>query len=265
MKETDTGQDDFDDFKEKVKQDALDFEKKYQERLKRNKRKKMLLIILMVSIYSIAISLLLTKESYISKTSIKQKIITAINNNANLIIIKNIYGNRELVKSNFFTKLYKSYSKENYYPYNTPLSQILYDIQSDYYLKSTKAKINIEKIQDIIKNYSIVNPFDSLDSSQKDIFTNIRLKFSEKESIYKLIHNDLEKVAKELSQKNNLVNQYLKDSTNSFWISISALIFSAFIGLLQLFLAREDRHRQILSEELSKHKSDSSTNKPYPY
>jgi len=217
----------------------------YKEERQRSRKKRLILIIIISTIYALIIAFIMSEKNYVNKEYIQTALITAINKDATIDVIKNIYNNREI--TNAIKLLFKGKSK--YYKYNTSLSQILYDIKSKYYTDSQNINdINIHKITDTIKNYLIINPYDSLELTQKDMFTNIRLKLNK--NTYEILQNDLEKIAKELTQKNNLVNQYLKDSTNSFWISISALIFSALLGLYQLYLGREEKHRQIISDEL---------------
>jgi len=210
-------------------------------------KKSIFLGLLFPILYITIIYTLLTSERYVSKINIQNKLITAISNEASLEVIKNIYANREI---QFTTKIFSS--TDDYYKSDTALSKILSDITTRYYLDEQKENIDINKTNNLISKYSIVNPFDSLEVTQKSMFVDIGLKLQN--DSYAIIQSDLEKIAKELFQKNSLVNQYLKDSTNSFWISISALVFSAMLGFIQLYYGREEKHRQIISDELKKHK-----------
>ena len=225
------------------KESNIETENKY----KRSKFRKILLSVL-VLMYLVVLPYMILHDDYISKNDIQNQIVKAINNNADIDVVKNIYKNR---KNIYFGSLKRIFgNKEYYYHYDTLLSTILDDIKTEFYLINESKNIDINKTNQIIKNYLITNPYDSLEVSQKDMFTDIRLKIDKK--IYSKIQTNLEKIANELTQKNNLVNQYLKDSTNSFWISISALIFSAILGFVQLYYAREERQRQIISDELKR-------------
>lgn len=206
---------------------------------------RILLILILLFILALLLENKSINESNINKIDIQNKLITSINNGAPIDVIKQIYSNRTYVELGLFKNYFTN--KDNYYKYDTPLSTILYDIKTKYFLDKD-SKIDINNTINIIKNYSIINPFDSLEISQKDMFVNIQLKL--KKDNYLLIQNDLEKISKELTEKNTLVDQYLKDSTNSFWISISAVILSLFIGVIQIYISREERFRQIISEEI---------------
>ena len=236
---------------DKVKAELKQLEIEYDERVSKRAKFYKIFLLIVVPLYAILISLLLINESYLSKETIQNKLTVAINNGAPLDAVKNIYFNREKIQ---YGVIKRYFNKDEYYNFNVPLSQILYDLESSYFIHKNITDINISKVSATIKKYSATDQFDSLEVSQKDVFTNIQQKLST--ANYQLIQNNLEKIAIKLTEKNILVNQYLKDSTNSFWISISALIFSAILGLIQLYYAREYRQRQIISEELKKH-SDS--------
>ena len=100
--------------------------------LKNNKRKKIRLITLISTtlLYTVIVFFVLSKDSYTPKIDIHNKIIMAINNEATLDVIKNIYQNREVLGK--LTTFFKS--KNNYYNYNVSLSHILDDVKMEYYL-----------------------------------------------------------------------------------------------------------------------------------
>jgi hypothetical protein len=207
------------------------------------RRDRLATLLIFTLLYTLIVLYIISKDKFTSKEDIQNQLVVAINNQATIDVIKNIYQNRTSIEHIYILLQ----DKNNYYNYNDSLSQILNDIKTKFYLKD-KSSIDINKTKIIIEDYLLTNPYDSLETSQKDVFINIRQKLDNNQ--YEIIKNDLEKIAKEITQQNNLVNQYLKDSTNSFWISISALVFSAILGLYQLYLGREERHRQIISEEL---------------
>lgn len=217
------------------------------ENYKKGRKEWKITISLFIPIYIISLSYLILNDDYIDKKQIHHKLITSINNGATLQVIKNIYENREIVFIGSIKRLITS--KSNYYRYETSLSQILFDIETNHYLE--EKNIDINKTSRIISNYITINPFDSLETNQKDMFTDIKLKISKDN--YKVIQNNLEKIASELTQKNNLVNEYLKDSTTSFWVSISALVFSFILGILQLWQSRVERQKDIIIEALKSH------------
>lgn len=236
---------------------GLDEYEVYEE-LKKKERKKRFIALFLISLYIGFMFLVisgLSQTKYINKISIHSDLSKAINNDAKLNIIKNIYFNREIVSINGIEQIFANLTR--YYTSDIPLSQILYNIQSEYYIKKNNSDVNITKLSEIIKTYSVINPFDSLKDSQKDNFNNIIIKLN---TNYKLVKNDVEKIAKELIQKNELVDKYLNDSTKSFLISIFALVFTAILGIYQLYLGREERQKKIISDALKNiHKMPSKT------
>jgi len=198
------------------------------------------LVAIVLTLSLVITKLIIGQKEYVLKNDIQNKLIIAINNNASLDVIKTIYNNR-VIESVGLT------GRDDYYKYNQSLLLILKDIQTNFYLQS-ESSIDINKTNEIISHYQAKNPYDALESSQKDMFINIQQKLDYNQ--YVLIQGDLEKVAKEMEQKNNLVSEYLNDSTLSFWISIIALGFSVLIGIYQLILARDSRVKKIVLDAL---------------
>ncbi|MDU9408072.1 hypothetical protein RTH74_10740 [Pseudomonas sp. zfem001] len=213
----------------------------------------------------IATSLLSSGDLYVGKSYIKSKLFSAINNDGDLRAVKNIYENRRYVERGFFRVFDSS---EDYYDYNTPMSKILEDIRSDYFLKEKEQESgqrgvvsyssytddgymhksdakSLEKVDLIVLENEQLNPFEGLELAQKDNFENIRIKLGDK---YALISGDMEKLSSDLRGKNELVGQYLKDSTISFWVSIMALVFSLVISAYQIFLGRDGRVKVLLAQ-----------------
>ena len=197
-------------------------------------------------IYTFFFILPLTKSGvkYVAKQEIKAFVVKAIEKGADLRAIKHAYDNRNLK----FKSLREIFNDMNgFYAETVPLSIILEDIRTDKYVFDDASGPDTQLIDSIIEEHLAVNPFDALEDAQKDYFENIRLKLADN---YSLVRLEVDKLASELHNKNSLVNKYLKDSTKSFWISITALAFSLLIGILQLFLHRAERTKAIVASTI---------------
>lgn len=175
-----------------------------------------------------------SERNSVIKTELTANLITAINNGSDLRSVKNIYENRELVRRSFKELIKPS---DKYYSKNIPLSKIFEDLRSKIYLKESPDSSLISRINYLSDEHSQRNPFDGLETNQKDFFENLRVKSGEK---YSLISSDLNKLATEMIIKNTLVEKYLNKSNTSFWISIIALFFSIAIGGYQIIQNRKD-------------------------
>ncbi len=213
---------------------------------------------LFVSVLSLLIALLSTSvltllfttndsevaSTYFSK-DIKNQIVLAIQNDADLDIIKNIYKNKEIKSSSLISRI--KGKSEDIYPVTTPLSRILEDIQVDLYLSEIPDSVMLKKIKCTIDLHNQVNPFDKLDQNQKHNFDNIQIKLSDE---FSLIQNDVTKIADELHSKNLLVDKYLDKSTTSYWISIIALFTTIVLSIFQLYKNRQSKIVDAVMEAL---------------
>lgn len=190
----------------------------------------------------------------VSKDVLVKDISIAISNDADLRSVKQIFSNRDLRKKNFF-----SFKNEvNVYKESVPLSVVLEDIRANQFLSDSTDLEFIKKIDNIILDHNQTNPFDRLDDIQKDMFVNVRLKLPEN---YPVIQNDINKIAEEMNVKNLLVDKYLDRSTMSFWVSISALVFSISIAILQLYQNRAQKIHEIVSSVITKSLKSTIKNK----
>ncbi|TCN79611.1 hypothetical protein [Shewanella fodinae] len=149
-------------------------------------------------------------------------------------------------------------SKENYYRDGIALSIVLDDVRLQAYRARDKSLL--PKLEPIIHEYEETNPFDKLQTGQKDYFENIRIKIGDE---YPKISNDVNNLSDELFNQNQLVSEYLSDSKMSFWISVTALCLSLLIGGYQIFSSRPEAMRRILLGILddSSDKKSQSSNK----
>ncbi len=193
-----------------------------------------------------------SNESYISKSDIQNTIITAMKNEADLRAIEHIYLNREKVDKSLF-KAFKS--DANLYPYNTPFSTILEGIRTDMFLENGDKSL-LKKVDILIEQHLHTNPFDRLEPIQRDYFENIKIKLDDK---YPDVIIEVNKIADELHSKNTLVDEYLKDSNTSFWVSVFALIFSVVVSSYQIFNGRASRVQRLFAESLSKVQSSTES------
>jgi hypothetical protein len=217
-----------------------------------------LVVIFLNLTISIISSILGSGDLYVERSYIKSEIFSAINNGGDLRAAKNIYENRRYLERGFFSVFS---SDDEYYGYSVTMSKILEDVRSDYFLKEIEDANryrsyseneyirksdadSISKIDRIIEEYEQLNPFEGLEAAQKDNFENVRIKLGDK---YALISGDMEKLSSDLRGRNELVGQYLKDSTISFWVSIVALFFSLVVSAYQIYLGRDSRVKDILA------------------
>lgn len=82
-------------------------------------------------------------KDYFSK-NIKTNISLAVNNDASLDVIKNIYNSREVKSPNPIKDIFNKVEEE-YYIEGTPLSKILEDLKTDYFLSTTQDSVYMKK------------------------------------------------------------------------------------------------------------------------
>ncbi len=179
--------------------------------------------------------------------SIKDSLKTVIMNNGDLDVIKNIYKNRSNRRPNIL-ETFSGKASENNYLVETPLSQILDDMKSDYFLNTELDSIYLTKLNSIITIHRQTNPFDKLEYNQKNDFENVRIKSG---NDYIKIQTDIIRIADELHNRNLLVTKYLDRSTISFWISISAVVLTILLYLLQNHRNRPSRLMKLFVESLN--------------
>lgn len=197
-----------------------------------------------LALTSMVVSVFVSSGSYTSKEKLQKQIITAIGNEADLRAIKHIYMNREKSSGGLLKSLY---SDSNVYPYNVALSVVLEDIRTQQFLNGEDKSL-LPAVNKLIDNHTHINPFDRLESVQRDYFENIQIKLGKD---YAQVSIEINKLADELYNKNSLVDQYLKDSTTSFWVSVTALLFSILISAYQLYSGRDSRTKRMMLEAYS--------------
>jgi len=198
-----------------------------------------------LGLVSLFMSLYFANNDFTSKEKIQKSIITAITNEADLRAIKQIYLNREKT-SRGVTQIFKA--EENLYSYGVPLSMVLEDIRTNMYLTKTNIGL-LDKVDSLIELHTHINPFDKLEPAQRDYFENIKIKLK---ADYSDVIPEVNKIANELHNKNSLVDEYLKDSKTSFWVSVFALLFSIVVSGYQLFNGRASRIQRMIAEGMSK-------------
>ena len=187
-------------------------------------------------------------EKGFSKREIQDKLIPTIKNGGKLETVKHIYEARQYKIS---SNLFKSKQEEFYYN-PTSLSFILNDLIVDAYQNgSCQDSIYFNNLQQILCEYERKNPFDDLEESQKNIFENILIKLDDN---YELVQSDVSKLANEVNNQNQLVHRYLNKSTQSFIISIVALIITIVASAWQIFQAiKTNKFLKNLSQKKDEH------------
>ncbi|BAO54458.1 hypothetical protein [Nonlabens marinus] len=186
-------------------------------------------------------------KKYFNK-DIKSQMEKAIEANAGLDVVKNIYNNR-VVTSPSITDIFNKNSDQSKYPAETPLSEVLYDMKTDYYLNLEKIDtLYLKRLVFVIKTHELINPFDKLDQNQKNDFENLRLKLGIN---YSAVSADVNRITDQLHNKNQLVDKYLDKSNFSFLISIIALVLTIVLSLIQIFQNRRKRMLEIWKDVIS--------------
>lgn len=198
-----------------------------------------------------------TSNTGVLKDKFKSDLSQAITNGADLRAVKQMYVNRHIESTRNITSLFQS-GKE-YYTVEAPLSIILEDIRTDLFIngnRNTDNKINInignlstERLDSLISEYNQKNPFDRLESSQKDAFENLQLKLSDR---YDFVKSDINKIADELVYKNALVDKYLNSSNYSFWISVFAFAFALVMSSIQIYMNRSSKVQALVGAAVAK-------------
>jgi hypothetical protein len=127
-----------------------------------------------------------------------------------------------------------------HYPISVPLSVVLEDIRTDLFINGDADKSLIPLVDGLITQHFQTNPFDNLETTQKDNFERLREKTGDR---YTSVQAEVTKIADELYAQNLLTKQYLRHSTISFWVSIAALAFSLVIGGIQIYQGRRAHRR----------------------
>lgn len=235
-----------DEWREKLWSDRLHLETLRKERailaLRRERLLGRLLLIMSMTISMFALVLMLNKGAVIEKKAVLDDIDGIISNGGDLSAIKHALASHKRTD-----RLKTAFLKNtDWYLSDVPLSIVLKDARLDAY-RSGETSIRT-RIEELINEHEQINPFDKLDFSQKYYFENIRLKAGE---LYPLIENDVNNLAEDMIHQNRTIEQYLRDSTKSFWISIIALAFSFSLGIYQFFASRSDAQKKIILEALT--------------
>ena len=209
-------------------------------------------LMIMISVIMVTFSgILLDHDNTLCKPyfckSIKVDIGKAIQNNADIEVVKHIYNQRLVKKGSLFDVILKKSQDEKYLE-GTPLSIILNDILADYYLNGQSDSIYLRNIHAIILLHNQTNPFDKLEPNQKNDFENLRCKL---DGEYGLVENDINRISEALYHRNQLVNTYLDKSNLSYWISIVALVLTILLSLYQILQNTPKKLTKIIKSALN--------------
>ena len=224
----------------------LYYHKAVLARIERDSRRQRLLfsivLIPLLAIMSSLSFLLIDNQRYIEKQSLQDDLKSIISNGGDLNSIKQAFTSQPQASQ---IKAIIS-SKSSYYEAGIPLSTVLNDLRVNAFRSNDKDILPL--LEPILSEYEEINPFDKLQTNQKDYFENVRIKTK---ATYLDISNDINNIADELHQKNLLVEEYLGDSKLSFWISIIAVFLSLLIGGYQIFSARPEATKKLFLEVLN--------------
>lgn len=166
---------------------------------------------------------------YYNKAPVLSTMKKIIENGGDLSSIKHIYDHRIAYSG---SDLSPKKQESSGYAMNYPLSDILNDLKVEY-LNSNEPKDStyLLTLESLIAENNKMNPFDNLEENQKYHFQNIQEKL---DTTYEKISPDINKIADDLKDKNELVAKYLNQSDSSYTISIVAIVLTLFLGLFQI-------------------------------
>jgi len=182
------------------------------------------------------------QTNYIDQQKLHTAIQTAITHQADLRAVRHLYITAPRTNKDFRAFFM---NMDGYYAEDTALSTVLEDLRTQHYLTTKPDPQFLSRLDTLITEHTEVNPFDKLNTMQKNAFQDVRNKLG---SQYTRIQGEINKLADQLHQKNILVNQYLKDSTISFWVSVTGLVFSLIIGCLQLLFGRRSKMNRVMAD-----------------
>lgn len=188
-----------------------------------------LLFLICVESFFILRFILIPRTIYVEKEPFKENISDIVRKGGGFNMVKHIYDTRPMTHDHF-----PHLHAYDYYVGNVSLSTILKDIEVDSYkqLNVDEDSIFCAKLRAIIEENDLLNPFDKLENNQKYYFENLKTKL---DTSYTEVAPDVIRIVDELDNKNKLVNRYLDKSEISFYVSISALIFSIILSFYQIY------------------------------
>lgn len=191
--------------------------------------------------------------SVVKKEPLIANIATSIANGADLTVVRHMYKQRKQERSTLLKDLFRgtqeNYHSDEYYPADTPLSDILQDIRAAQFVhKPADSQALQAQLEKLIHELEQTNPFDKLEPGQRETFDNIRGKLG---ANYDPVQNDLTRIGDELHAKNIAVEKYLRDSTFNLWLSFFALFLSLVISSYQIFMGREKRMMELFRRVVS--------------
>lgn len=183
--------------------------------------------------------LIFSDAKFLNKEDLKKEINAVIEHGGDIDIVKHVFERKVRVSKPI---LNQSEFLQKHYPEDVTIAFVLEDIRADYFKTNTPndSSVYLSKLNEIIAENNITNPFDKLEDPQKYNFENIKSKL---DSNYVLIQSDINKVTDELNIKNQLVGRYLSRSELSYKISIIALILTILLSCYQIYQSFRSEHR----------------------
>jgi len=216
-------------------------------------------------LFSLSISLVVyTEVELVRKADLHERLITAINNGAELDDVRHLLHIREESPESIFSDSLNDFEylnkKDDFYLRPVNLHQVLKDIKARIFLKNPVDMELVKRVKGMIANHEETNPFDRLKSNQRIHFEVIQSKLGDD---YINIHDDVIRVIDELENRNSLVDEYFSDATMSYRISILAFIVSIVSLLIPLIKPlrswrRKKRNRKRVERSNNVEKSNQS-------
>lgn len=196
---------------------------------------------LLLALAAAVLIALFSQRIYIAKAPLLNQVTTAVKNNADIAALEHL-----LVTAPRTSKGLRQWLSDTaFYSSETSLQRVLLDARSLQFLAKTPDTSTLERIDALLAEHRAVHPFAGLASGQRQHFSTVRDKLG---SEYRSIQPEMDRLADAMQHQNQLVTSYLKDSTVSFWVSITGLVFSLLVGIGQLLQGQQTRINRVLAE-----------------
>jgi len=215
-------------------------------------RRRLLVAAVFVSCLVAIVPLFLSRGSgapFVEKAPIQAEILNAIVNNADIDALKLVFATRSH-PGNGLVPLLRP--REFYASSEAHLLSVLNDLKVGVLTRSAPPsdaeKALLVRIDQLIVEYTKINPFEGLEENQKRDLSNIARKVSPDE--YAMIAEDVGNVVVELRNKNALVSKYLNSSDISLWLSIVALVVTVAGAFWQYRPKARKTQKELIQEAL---------------
>lgn len=196
---------------------------------------------LLLALAAAVLIALFSQRIYIAKPPLINQVTQAVKNNADVAALQHLLNTAPKTSKGLKQWL----SDDAFYNAETSLQRVLMDARSTQLLSTAPDVKALGRIETLLSEHRAVHPFAGLASTQRQHFSTVRDKLG---GTYPAIQPEMDRLADSMQHQNELVSRYLKDSTISFWVSITGLVFSLLVGIGQLLQGQQQRINRVLAE-----------------